>query len=69
MQRSVTQNETEQTIWLMDSDFCDKCNVLLGYGETGLCMDCADEEMLQDEEEWEEWTIDEWQQHEWGPND
>ncbi len=48
------------TIWLLDSDFCDMCGELLDIGDfDGLCATCAELYLTQeDEDDWgdyEQW--------------
>lgn len=52
-----------EVFFYMDSDFCEECGCLLVYGESGLCSDCL-EDLLSEEDEndwfwWEEDTHDE----------
>ena len=40
----------EQVVWMMDSEFCEKCGCLLDYYESVLCTDCL-ENAYYDEEQ------------------
>jgi len=42
----------QETIWVMDSDICDQCGGLIG--DFGICLDCGDDGVDWDEEEWED---------------
>lgn len=47
-----------ETIILMDSDFCENCDELLSYGESGLCAACLEQLCDEEDEDWS-WLDDE----------
>lgn len=59
-----TEPFRHEVFFYMDSDFCEECGCLLSYGESGLCADCLEDLLSEDEDEddwfwWEEDMHDE----------
>lgn len=48
----IKQPEKQETIWVMESDICEQCGGLIG--DFGICLDCGDDGVDWDEEEWDD---------------
>ena len=49
-----------ETIWVMDTECCSECGCLLAYGEAGMCDDCWQDKLWDEEQDFYDGWFSDW---------